>query len=184
MPDCWNDDCEHYSLRYALGNDLYILKCVIIDGSTALFNLYNASRATVSNVSFELREVITYCSDSAKKKLVDFIPKIDVHIIRIREELIMPVAGCYNCTNEPMPRRPDPMPMPRVPGEFKCLPNPCNYPPEMGFEMPNRGLLVPVNRVCCGNNNPFANYQQNMGNNNNYQQQQQQQGYRKDQRIK
>lgn len=117
MPDCWNDDSGHYSLRYALGEDLYILKCLIIDGSTSLFNLYNATNGTVSNVSFELRDVISYCANSTRKKLVELMPKIDVHITRIRQDLIMPVAGCNQCTDNKMPRRLDPTPSP------KCCPN-------------------------------------------------------------
>lgn len=150
---------------------MYILKCVIIDGSTALFNLYNPKKSTVSNVSFELKDVISVCAES-KKKLVDLIPKIDVHILRIRQDLVMPVAGCYNCTNDTMPRKPDPEPFPRLPMEFNCIPNAaCPWPPEMSFPMPNNGLLTPANRgasecnsqKCACQGAAGGGQQQNMG---------------------
>lgn len=109
LPEYWNEDCGHYSLRYSLGGcGVYILKCVIIDGSTALFNLYNVSNGTVSHLSFELKEVIACGGDAQRKKLSEMVQKIDVQVIRIREELILPVAGCFNCTNDTMPRPPDP----------------------------------------------------------------------------
>lgn len=152
LPEGWNSDCEHYSLRYTLGCDVYILNCVIIDKSTALFNLYNVSKTTVSNVSFELREVISYCAESPKRRLVELVPNIDVQILRIRGELIMPVAGCQNCTTETACKDPDPKPFPRIPGEFHCVPNLASgtWPPNLAFEMPNRGLLLPPT-TCCQN---------------------------------
>lgn len=170
LPAGWNEDEEHYSLRYALGgHDLYILKCVIIDGSTALFNLYNATKGTVSNLSFELRDVISFCTDTPKKKLVELMPKIDVHILRIREELILPVAGCFGCTNDTMPKRSDPNPIPRSSFDFKCLPNlRCPWPAEMAFGMPNRGILLPVTQrdYCAANQQmPMGAQQPNYFNN-------------------
>lgn len=120
LPEYWNEDCAHYSLRYALGGcDVYILKCVIIDGSTALFNLYNVCKGTVSHLSFELKDVIG--GDTEGKKLSEMVQKIDVQVARIRQELILPVAGCFDCTNETRSRAPDPKPKPR--SEFNCLQN-------------------------------------------------------------
>lgn len=152
LPPCWNEDPQLYSLRYALGNDVYILKCILIDNSTALFNLYNVAKGTVSNLSFELREVFSFCSDAPKKKLVELMPRVDVHIMRIREELVLPVAGCYNCSNDTMNKRPDPVPPQRPPVDFKCLPNlGCPWPPNTAFGFPNNHLLVPVENKnpCC-----------------------------------
>lgn len=152
LPTCWNEDGSHYSLRYVLGNDVYILTCLIIDDSTAIFNLFNVAKGTVSNISFELRDVMTYCSDMPKKKLVELMPKIDVHILRIREELILPVAGCYNCSNDTKNKRPDPVPPQRSQVDFKCLPNfGCPWPTNMAFGMPNKQALMPVDprNPCC-----------------------------------
>lgn len=140
-----------YSLRYLLGNEIFVLKCVIIDGTTAVFVLYNACKGTSSHVTFEIRDTIPSCGEAqTSRRLVDMMPRVDVHIVRIREELVMPVAGCSNCGNESPSKKPDPRPMPRSEMEFNCLPNMnCNWPAQTAFSLPNRGLLVPTAQGCC-----------------------------------
>lgn len=75
LPEDWNGEPNHYSLRYVLGNDVYILTCIVLEDSTCLFNLYNASKGTVSNVSLELREIMSFCTKYQQKKITEIIPK-------------------------------------------------------------------------------------------------------------
>lgn len=124
LPDGWNCDCDatHYSLRYVLGKDLYILTCIVLGESTALFNLFNVCKGTVANVSLELREIMaTNCLDGwNKRKLTELIPKAEVLIARINRELIAPVAGCVACSKDTPNRQPDPVLTDKSPME-RCI---------------------------------------------------------------
>lgn len=123
LPENWNCEPNHYSLRYLLGTEVYILTCVVLDDCTCLFNLYNASKGTVSNISLELREIITASSQCQQgKKITDMIPKAEMLMVRVNQELIHPVAGCSACSTETPNRRPDPVVPPRQTNDERCIP--------------------------------------------------------------
>lgn len=178
LPADWNCEPNHYSLRYALGNDVYILTCIVLDDTTCLFNLYNASKGTVSNLSLELREIMSFCTNYHKKKIMEIIPKVDVLMIRVNQELIFPVAGCSGCSNDTPYRRPDPIAPPRPSLDQKCLQrNAFNqtawgiYGPPVNMNLDNqmRNYMEMVNQGpgfgsppggggCCNNQAPLLGY--------------------------
>lgn len=133
LPQDWNCEQNHYSLRYMFGNDLYILTCIVLEETTCLFNLYNSCKGTVSNLSLELREIMNMCANRGKK-ITDIFPKADMLMCRIHQELLVPVAGCCGCTNEPQDRPQDPEVPQRPPNEDrKCIrPNYSTYGPPVG----------------------------------------------------
>ena len=152
LPDDWNCEPNHYSLRYVLGSQLYILTCVVLDDSTCLFNLYNATKGTVATISIEMCEVMAQCEGSVGSRLNDIIPKADMLIIRVYQELIVPVAGCINscgCPCETPDRKPDPCPPPIDECDMKCIQRVCdiNYGPPI--DVAKSYCQKPSTKSCC-----------------------------------
>lgn len=108
LPENWNMT-DQTSLRYRHSDELFILHSVILsNGSTSLFNLLNASKGCVANISFDIADTIHYCREKRTNKIHELFPKAAETIGRIRVELIntvVPICRAQTSVDEcePLP---------------------------------------------------------------------------------
>uniref|UniRef100_A0A182JA66 Proteasome inhibitor PI31 subunit n=1 Tax=Anopheles atroparvus TaxID=41427 RepID=A0A182JA66_ANOAO len=87
LPEGWNGSNETYALRYAIGNELYILHGTV-SNDTMILNLLQVKTLKVSNAAFDLNTTIrAVTGDSVETLITD----IDKQVLRLRNELKNPI---------------------------------------------------------------------------------------------
>ncbi|KFB51655.1 AGAP007418-PA-like protein [Anopheles sinensis] len=89
LPEGWNESNETYNVRYAIGNELYILHGTV-SKDTMICNLLQAKTLNVSNAAFNLKEAVCGINgDSINTLLKD----INAQVSLLKSNLLNPIVG-------------------------------------------------------------------------------------------